>query len=593
MKHDSEKMYLEEFAKELLECFFPDQYVHLTHWDSPDLLMGSDYGIEVTRAMFNNQGQANRILDRVKGKREEDVDLRYLKTMDQINIELITNSDSKICGYIPEAENRVRSAELFQAYYRKKAKSRKYNISTVDLFIYPPLAQLDGWLGEDIIREFFSGVHDDPGNPFHNIIVYEEPTLYLYTVATDRIQIERGTSTLIRRCQKSADLYSGWSLREKYESQKPEEEQLYEIDDHAEGEITEPFNPKDVDIIPETMVVTNIIERLKDDRKEGKIVLDPDFQRNPNLWDDQKQSRLIESLIVRIPLPSFYFDYDDKDDSYIVVDGLQRLWAIRRFCALDKHSKERLRLTGLEYLSEYEGKLFEELPAVIQRRIREQSLITYVIRPGTPESVRNSIFTRINTGGIQLTPAEIKNSIYRGQAADLLKELAHSRPFILATNQRVDPSRMMDCELVNRFLAFYILDIEDYKDNLELYLNTVLLQLKQAKPDKLIEYKRPFFQAMELASLMFGNKAFRKLLKNKRYGQLNKPLFECVSVCFARLSTEETNILKNRKEKFTRKYMDLLLDPDFVKSITTGTAKRTSIEKRYKEMSRIIRETLE
>ena len=105
-----------------------------------------------------------------------------------------------------------------------------------------------------------------------------------------------------------------------------EEENLYGDSPFLEGEITEPFDPKDVDIVSQPMIVANIIERLKD----GSIVLEPDFQRNPDLWDDGKQGRLIESLIIRIPLPSFYFDYSDENDNYIVVDGLQRLWAIRR-----------------------------------------------------------------------------------------------------------------------------------------------------------------------------------------------------------------------------------------------------------------------
>ena len=233
-----------------------------------------------------------------------------------------------------------------------------------------------------------------------------------------------------------------------------EEENLYGDTPQTEGEITEPFDPKDVDIVSQPMIVANIIERLK----EGSIVLEPDFQRNPDLWDDGKQSRLIESLIIRIPLPSFYFDYDDASDKYIVVDGLQRLWAIRRFASLDKIDPDRLHLTGLEYLKEYEGKIYEELPVTFQRRIREQTFTAYVIRPGTPESVRNSIFTRINTGGLQLTPAEIKNSVYRGQAADLLRELAHSDAFVKATRGKVQSTSMTDCEFVNRFLAFYLLD---------------------------------------------------------------------------------------------------------------------------------------
>lgn len=368
-----------------------------------------------------------------------------------------------------------------------------------------------------------------------------------------------------------------------------EDENLYGDTYSTEGEITEPFNPKDVDIVPQPMVVANIIERLK----ENSIVLEPDFQRSPDLWDDCKQSRLIESLIIRIPLPSFYFDYDDENDNYIVVDGLQRLWAIRRFAALDKEDPRRLKLTGLEYLAEHNNKTYEELPVAFQRRIREQSIVAYVIRPGTPEFVRNSIFTRINTGGLQLTPAEIKNSVYRGQAAALLRELAHSDQFVSATNGKVKPARMLDCEFVNRFLAFYLLDLQQYSDNLEAFLNEVLMKLKKSPPDELDCCRKSFFRAMETAHELFGKNAFKKINKDNRYGKINKPLFECVSVCLARLSDEECNRLILNKELFLEKYEDLLKNQDFIDVITNATAKKTSIMKRNKEMNRIISKTIE
>lgn len=368
-----------------------------------------------------------------------------------------------------------------------------------------------------------------------------------------------------------------------------EEENLYGKGISLEGEITEPFNPKDVDIITQSMVVANVIERLKD----GRIVLDPDFQRRPDLWDEKRQSRLIESLIVRIPLPSFYFDYDMDMDSYTVVDGLQRLWAIRKFAAIDKEDPDRLKLTGLEYLTEYNGKTYEELPLLLQRRIREQELVAYVIRPGTPDSVRNSIFKRINTGGMQLTQAEIRNAVYRGQAADLLKELAHSEQFSAATNHKVRSERMEDCELVNRFLAFYLLDIDKYTGNLEKFLNDAMLYLKNAELSELNECREVFQKAMRTAISVFGENAFRKINRNEKYGnKINKPLFECVSVCFARLTELECSSIIKKKEDFLDKYNALLRDEEFFNVITNGTARRTSIATRHRELSRIIKETL-
>lgn len=374
---------------------------------------------------------------------------------------------------------------------------------------------------------------------------------------------------------------------EKYNSYI-EKENLYDSEGLDGGVITEPFNPKDVDIVPQTMVISNILDRLF----HHEIILEPDFQRRRNLWDDQKQSRLIESLIIRIPLPTFYFDYDE-DDHYIVVDGLQRLWTLQRFAVLDPSDSNRLHLKGLEYLTEYNGKTFEELPPSIQRRIKEQTIIAFVIRPGTPESVRNSIFTRINTGGLQLTPAEIKNSIYRGQAAKLLKELAHSKAFVQATGGKVSPERMLDCEFVNRFLAFYILGTDNYRNNLEDYLNKVLQKIKRASEKEIAEYRSTFLKTMDVCHQVFEDKAFKKLNKDGKYGRINKPLFECVTVCFSRLKSHEVDKLLGKKEEFLALYEKILSDIDFFDSISNGTARLVNINRRNCAMNKIIKEVLE
>lgn len=364
-----------------------------------------------------------------------------------------------------------------------------------------------------------------------------------------------------------------------------EEEQLYS--ESYEKEITEPFNPKDVDIISQPMVISNIIDQLK----YGDIILEPDFQRHPDLWNSVQQSRLIESLMIRIPLPTFYFDSTD-DDKLIVVDGLQRLYAIKRFMVLNKDDADRLELTGLEYLKEYEGSKFEELPSNIQRRIKTQTLITYVIRPGTPDKVRTSIFTRINTGGLTLEPAEIKNSIYRGQAANLLKELAHSEEFVKATRNKIDSRRMLDCEFVNRFLAFYLLGTEQYSGNLEDYLNDVMILLQKESKSTVEKCRTNFLKAMKYANSIWEDKAFRKINKNDQYGRINKPLYDAITVNLAKLSIQECETLLKRKDELLEKYIELLSDEKFVSIITSGTAAIDNVQRRHSAIYKLFQEVL-
>lgn len=364
-----------------------------------------------------------------------------------------------------------------------------------------------------------------------------------------------------------------------------EEEQLYS--EIYEEEIVEPFNPKDVDIISQPMVISNIVDQLKYE----DILLEPDFQRHPDLWNAKQQSRLIESLIIKIPLPTFYFD-STKDDKLIVVDGLQRLYAIKRFMVIDKTDPDRLVLTDLEYLKEYEGKMFEELPPAIQRRIKAQSLTAYIIRPGTPDNVRTSIFTRINTGGLTLEPAEIKNSVYRGQAANLLKELAHSDEFVKATRNKIDSSRMLDCEFVNRFLAFYLLGIKAYSGNLEDYLNSVMSRLQVESESTIEKCRVDFLKAMKYASDIFGDKAFRKINANERYGRINKPLYDSIAVNLAKLNIEDCEKLLRKRDKLLEKYIILLRDGKFVDIITRGTAAIINVKGRYEAIHKLFQEVL-
>ena len=213
MHHNAAKAYLEYYAKELLETLFPQEYFGIRKDESPDLLMGDNRGIEVTWAMFYNQGQANGILNHVIGKNIEEIDQRYIQTMNRLKTDFLTSSDGTINGYIPkDSQNKADYTEILQAYKNKKAL--QYKTEHTDLFIYPPLAQLDGWLGEKMITECLERLSNDLTNPFEHIIIFEEPTLYLYDTRKNKVQSRRGTEEQILRCKTEADSFSGWSKRD-------------------------------------------------------------------------------------------------------------------------------------------------------------------------------------------------------------------------------------------------------------------------------------------------------------------------------------------------------------------------------------------
>ena len=145
------------------------------------------------------------------------------------------------------------------------------------------------------------------------------------------------------------------------------------------------LDPRLIEMETRQVAVSELAERMR----HGRIVLAPKTERGEGQWDATRQSRLIESLIVRIPTPSLYFDATDHN-RWLAIDGSQRLRAIAQFAVTGE-----LALTGLEYLSEMEGRSHEELPAPIRRRLLETTIVTHLIRGDTPPEVRDNIAARI------------------------------------------------------------------------------------------------------------------------------------------------------------------------------------------------------
>ncbi|MFS8071233.1 MAG: DUF262 domain-containing protein, partial [Byssovorax sp.] len=298
-----------------------------------------------------------------------------------------------------------------------------------------------------------------------------------------------------------------------------------ENDEEGTDEIHSPYDPSKTHIITKPMSVEQLAKRLSYD----EIDLAPDFQRKADLWSNEKKSRLIESMLIRIPLPVFYFDATD-DTKWLVVDGLQRLSTIRHFMVAEDEN-QRLQLQGLEYLRQHEKKTFKSLPRDLQRRIEETQIVAHLIQPGTPIEVKYNIFKRINTGGLVLTAQEIRHALYQktGGATHLLRELSDSAEFLKATDNAIDKDRGLGGEFVLRFISFSLTRYDQYTEaNMDAFLNRHMKHLNdEGEGPARDDLRRRFYQAMRAAHEIFGKDAFRKrFTENDRRKPINKALFE-------------------------------------------------------------------
>lgn len=396
------------------------------------------------------------------------------------------------------------------------------------------------------------------------------------------------------------------------EKELPAEESCQEEDsvDSDDSDLNEerPFSPADIDIDVKDITVFSVMERIKN----KEIVLDPEYQRNGNIWNHYRQCQLIESMLLGIPLPMFYFSIDNdivddhglKRQSWQIVDGLQRLSVIRNFMIEFRdpstHEVVPMRLEGMQYLKSLEGKSYEELPDALKRTLLEVNLKVNIIRKSTPREVKLNIFRRLNTGGMPLSMQEIRHATHSHGASRLLKKMANSNEFKLAVGQRVNCKRMGDREYVNRFLAFYINGVDLYR-GMDLFLDVALDRIdkwiipaknedKEVCQGILDQIESNFYDALNTIRCTLGEMSFVKIDQlpqadpRKVKAHLNKALFEVLTVCVAKLSNEARKKLIKLSGRARVEYESLFMDKSengLSDIVSTSTGRTSRVRRRY------------
>ena len=371
---------------------------------------------------------------------------------------------------------------------------------------------------------------------------------------------------------------------EDYINDQIKEEIDIEPEDNSIEDIHGPFDPNAIDVDISVVNLGSLLEQLE----YNEIDLQPEFQRESDVWTQVKKSRLIESVLLGLPLPSFYFSEDPETNKLLVVDGLQRLCAFSDFCITKK-----LKLKGMQFLTGLEGWTYDKLDRTQIRRIKSLKVTLNTLRKNTPQRVKLVIFQRVNTAGVPLTSQEMRNALYQKKATDLLKRMVKLDSFRKATDGKIPSKRMTDCDFANRFVAFYLYR-KEYDGNLDEFMGDALENINRMSQQEIDSIHDTFDRSMTICYRLLGNTAFKRPdpQKPNSFLKTNKAIFEVLSVSIAQLSENEQEILVQRKARFQNEIYSLFMNEDFIKSITSGTAKTPQVEYRHTKVQQLIKHVI-
>lgn len=354
-----------------------------------------------------------------------------------------------------------------------------------------------------------------------------------------------------------------------------EQAQGFESETKEEDKSQPGYGPDDIFVENKPFSLKQINDLIED----NDIELSPDFQRN-FIWDETRQSRLIESIFLGLPLPSIYLS-QYRDGRLTIVDGLQRIMTITRFLS------NKLRLSNLEYLDECNGKNYSQLKEYFSplrmRRFGQTQIMCFVIDYRSPNKLKFDLFRRLNTGGKPLNNQEIRNCLSRPNLRRALKEMVKTDAFKQATGYSVKDNRMEAQEAALRFLYFYVnYDIRNaslsfYNGNMEDTLDNAVEFFNDY--EKISEILPVYEKALRDSFSLFGEQTFRKVYKGQtRRSQVNKLLMLSVSVLMAKYGEHYRNKI-DAGVKLTNALKDLMgKDENLFNALTWSTNSKWNIE---------------
>ena len=346
-----------------------------------------------------------------------------------------------------------------------------------------------------------------------------------------------------------------------YYEQEEESDDEFIIEQNQERKII--WQPKDFTI--------RELHTMKTDRD---LDLQPPYQRN-YVFDTKKASRLIESILMDVPIPVIYIA-EEQNHKYSVIDGQQRLTSFLSY--LDGKFPDGL---------EFKKKGFDELNQELQIKIKTTALHVIIIKKESNEDIKFEIFERLNTGSIKLNEDEIRNSVYRGKYIDLLKELSNDEIFHAMVRKDNYKKRLIYRGMILRFLALSERSYLNYKPSIKQYCNKELRENRNLSDDKKNEYTTRFKKCIELCRTVFGDNAFKRYIPgdsenpNGKWvaSRINMALFDIEMCGFALF---EKNQIVAHSDEIREGLLDLLTNNDeFIRAIEIQTSDKEQMSKRF------------
>ncbi|MEJ0092072.1 MAG: DUF262 domain-containing protein [Methylocella sp.] len=315
-------------------------------------------------------------------------------------------------------------------------------------------------------------------------------------------------------------------------------------------------------------------------KRDNEIRIDPEYQRLFR-WSDEQRSRLVESVLLRLPIPPIFF-IENEDGRYELIDGLQRVSSMAQFIDASVIDKEPLQLVGCDIVPELNGLTFDQLPLTLRLQLKRSAVRALIIKRQSRDFLRYEMFKRLNTGGSELSEQELRNCSARifGPAGiafyEFLIRLSEKPEFQRLTETLADSDQEKRGreELVLRFFAandgaeFYHGNVADWLNG---YMDGVLLGAKKFDYDKQEEIFNRVFTAIERVS---GEGAFCKFKNDKAIGGLAPAYYEAMVCSFAHTLD---HIEAGDSQRINAVIIEARQSTGFKQNVGTGANKRSKL----------------